>query len=642
MNKIITKLFTRKINDLNAFQSFISYVLTLFSIGAIATVLIVFAFIYWAYAKQEKNSAIDLISSANSILASNISEQLSIITNTPDFVNYLRSGDVSRKQNYADMQWLFSGLDQQLITGVYITQNDEFSLFSYGEKNDTYITLSLCYLNARLNSQLGQCNYHMIIYFNGNNYLKNLNKINSHITSCNSNSCINYNSLALQEFGNFSVINPGNLTLQLEYAQQQSDALFLALCVFIIFIFTLLILSQYIIKRLVKKYLINPVKTIQENLGNKNPNSHGDYSLDEFHCLSNAIKSYQEQEIGVERNKKAAQVAHDIRSPLTALQILTEEKLTEVEESKRILLRDAVYQIRDIVNNLDQNISKNQTLTPIAILLEAVLSERRTAFSNKNVNFETKIDNDAYCFFIDVIPSEIKRVITNIINNAVEALPSVNGNVEIALYRRDNTICISIQDNGCGIAEDMLAKLFIRGTTTKKTGSGLGLFHAKETIEQWGGTVLLTSTLNVGTTIVIKLPAQTPPQWFTPVLSFLIDSVVICVDDSISIWNVWQERFKLIVNHITLRFCNDKMGLLQELSKKEPLPCTYLVDYEFSGQSYTGLDLIKLILDYKKENDHVFLVTSRSSEEIQEFCIEHNILMISKLYALKIPVNIKK
>ena len=64
------------------------------------------------------------------------------------------------------------------------------------------------------------------------------------------------------------------------------------------------------------------------------------------------------------------------------------------------------------------------------------------------------------------------------------------------------------------------------------------------------------------------------------------------------------------------------------------------MDYEFSGQSYNGTDLIKQILRYKNDNDQVILVTSRSDEIIYEFCNENGISIISKSFSVKIPIKI--
>jgi signal transduction histidine kinase len=344
----------------------------------------------------------------------------------------------------------------------------------------------------------------------------------------------------------------------------------------------------------------------------------------------------QQQEIA----NISAQVAHDIRSPLAALQILTEQQLLELPESKRILLRDAVHQIRDITNNLDKNAIKNEkTITQVAVLLENVLSERRAAFVNKPITFIEHIPLEAYSYFASIIPSEIKRVITNIINNAVEAMNDREGIVNIDIKASGNNIVIEIADNGAGIPKATLDALFARGFTTKKTGSGLGLFHAKETLKKLGGDIHMNSEVGKGTTVSLLIQLCEVPEWFIDTLSIPDHSILVCVDDSVSIWNAWQERFKAMTHEIDLRYCEDKEALLMQLREQSDKPYTYLIDYEFSGKLYTGLDLIKLVLKFKKPNDQVYLVTSRSGEaNVHQFCSEHQVKLIPKFFALKIPL----
>ncbi len=324
------------------------------------------------------------------------------------------------------------------------------------------------------------------------------------------------------------------------------------------------------------------------------------------------------------------------------MQVLTEQQLLELPESKRILLRDAVHQIRDITNNLDQNAIRNEkTITQVAVLLGNVLSERRAAFVNKAIEFKENIPLESYGYFSNLIPSEIKRVITNIINNAVEAMSAQGGIVTLSLKKSDAQTVIEIADNGAGIPKETLDALFARGFTTKKTGSGLGLFHAKETLTQLGGGIDMTSEVGKGTTVSLLLPACEPPEWFIDKLEVPDHSILVCVDDSVSIWNVWQERFNAMTHDIELRYCADKEALLAQLREQSERPYTYLIDYEFSGKLYTGLDLIKLILKFKKMNDQVYLVTSRSGESnIHQFCRENKVKMIPKFFALRVLVGV--
>lgn len=395
-------------------------------------------------------------------------------------------------------------------------------------------------------------------------------------------------------------------------------------------------------------FLVSPINQIlyRVNLfdsGKKPEKNVCDTEIYEFNILSNFIDSTMEK-LSVQLDKElkiSAQVAHDIRSPLSALQILTEQKLTELEESKRILLRDAVYQMRDIVNNLDQNSFSKSTETQIAVLLDHVLSERRTSLLEKSIVINQNFDVYSYNLFTKISPSDIKCVFTNLINNSIEAISSGFGIVDVLLGNDEHNIIIKISDNGPGVAQNSIASLFKRGFTTKKEGSGLGLYHARETILQSGGSIDLESYPNKGVTITIKLPSQNPPAWFATQLKISNHSTVICVDDSVSIWNAWQERLKSVKGNVDLTYCSDKISLLRELGKTDDHRAkTYLVDYEFSGCSYTGLNLIQKILLYKKNSDQVFLVTSRSDIEIQDFCLENNLKLISKFFALKIPVEI--
>lgn len=376
-----------------------------------------------------------------------------------------------------------------------------------------------------------------------------------------------------------------------------------------------------------------------------------DFSTEEFIFLQKFLldayeykeaKDFAQKRLGV----LAAQVAHDIRSPLAALDVIAKH-LPEVNESKRILIRDALNHIRDITNNLEKtghehNNSGKHSVTQIAVLLDYVLSERRIAFSNQSLTIEYNFDPTCYGLFVDIIPSEMKRVISNILNNACEAVPSDKGIVNVNVMHENNHVIIEISDNGPGIPQNVISSLFTNGFTTKSTGSGLGLFHAKETLIKWDGGITLLPGHEKGTIARITLPLHNPPLWFINEISLPHGSTVICVDDSISIYQAWQEKFKAINNtSIGLRYCSSKEDLISEMAQQNSKPCTYLVDYEFSGQPYTGLDLIEYILEKNIPDNQIFLVTSRSAEkELQQFCEKHHIFMIPKFFAFHIPIKV--
>jgi len=89
-----------------------------------------------------------------------------------------------------------------------------------------------------------------------------------------------------------------------------------------------------------------------------------------------------------------------------------------------------------------------------------------------------------------------------------------------------------------------------------------------------------------------------------------------------------------------LTYYQSKEKLLTDMHKLAGKPCTFLVDYEFAGKSYTGEEVIDTILTLNNPHNRIFLVTSRSSEKrIQEYCLSKAIYMIPKLFALDIPLH---
>ena len=364
--------------------------------------------------------------------------------------------------------------------------------------------------------------------------------------------------------------------------------------------------------------------------------------LDEF--IDESLKFHKET-LDTEL-KISAQVAHDIRSPLLSLEVFNKRVPSSVSEPLRISLRDAIEDIRDITNNLDkkarEQVEKDKTRTQISVLLDYVISDRRLAYSDHDIEIIEKLESDSDNLFVRVIPSEIKRILMNIINNAHESIVPEKGTIIVSCYRKDDDAIVTIEDNGRGISEETIKQIFKHGFTTKQNGSGLGLYHAKETLAKWDGTIALNKGSSNGCLITITLPLAKPPSWFIDRLSILENSTVICVDDSVSIFNAWKARLEPFNGSIQLKHCKNQNALTEALLKQNK-PCTYLIDFEFHGQDYTGIDLVKQILPVMKSQDRIFMVTSRANDKnIHAFCKEVGIKMIPKFFALRIPIFLTK
>lgn len=178
-------------------------------------------------------------------------------------------------------------------------------------------------------------------------------------------------------------------------------------------------------------------------------------------------------ESGINESKAnlAAQVAHDIRSPLVALDAAL-KNTAQLPEKQRIIVRHAINRIRDIANNLleknRQRPSPSSTAVaagePLAVhllssLIYPVITEKRLQFESKlGINIDFELTRESYGLFAKIQPVEFKRLVSNLVNNAVEVLGD-KGAVNVGLANKDDKIILTVADNGKGIPPEILAKL---------------------------------------------------------------------------------------------------------------------------------------------------------------------------------------
>ncbi|MCV0401072.1 MAG: HAMP domain-containing histidine kinase [Nitrosopumilus sp.] len=197
----------------------------------------------------------------------------------------------------------------------------------------------------------------------------------------------------------------------------------------------------------------------------------------------------------------ASRLAHDIRNPLTVIKVSLDimkakRDLSEEELKKFQRVDDAMYRITHQIDNvLDFVKGKPLKLTnqPLKKIIDSVIRDIPEAEKVKFVN----VDNEIKCDF-----ELMKVVLINLLINAIQATDE-NGKIKITSESRDNSIMIQVEDNGPGIPEDKLGKIFEPLFTTKQEGTGLGLASCKSIIEQHGGKI---SVKNNPTRFIIELP----------------------------------------------------------------------------------------------------------------------------------------
>lgn len=347
----------------------------------------------------------------------------------------------------------------------------------------------------------------------------------------------------------------------------------------------------------------------------------------------------------------AVQVAHDIRSPLLLLKTVLSD-LSSLPERNRIDAYNAIQRVTDIANNLLVQYRQDaQSLVstviecasePVAIMLESIVSEKRIQLTNANIKINLIFSPNMYDAFVCVDIIEFKRVLSNLMNNAIEACKGEPGIIMLLLGRNnDNKVIIDVKDNGCGISDERLNALLKEGGSfDKKEGSGLGLPYAMNKIIEWNGDYSFTSKLGEGTQFEMILPEVKPAEWFCSHIDLLRKSTIVVLDDDEYIHQIWNERFSesfLLRNELTLlHFTNPKELIL--FCKKHTIENTaFFLDYELGKKQLTGLEVARKL----GIGNHATLVTSRyEDDEARKNCQNLGMKIIPKFFAEHVPINI--
>jgi signal transduction histidine kinase len=241
--------------------------------------------------------------------------------------------------------------------------------------------------------------------------------------------------------------------------------------------------------------------------------------VDAFNGMAAELKA---QRVQLERTNRleawaemARQVAHEIKNPLTPIQ-LSAEHLRRVHEDRGAplgpVLENCISSILGQVRLLRQisaefsSFASSPTAKPSAVdiadLTAEVVDPYLTGLAGR-VNVVNRVVPPLPRVFVD--RTLIARALANIIENALHAMPG-GGVLTVDGWQDGPAVRLRVKDTGLGMDEEALSRVFEPYFSTKTTGTGLGLPIAKRNIELSGGTIKLQSGKGSGTTVTITLP----------------------------------------------------------------------------------------------------------------------------------------
>jgi signal transduction histidine kinase len=207
----------------------------------------------------------------------------------------------------------------------------------------------------------------------------------------------------------------------------------------------------------------------------------------------------------------AGMIGHDLRNPLAAIKNATyflKKKYSTISEvqAKEILetIEKAIDHSDKIINDLlDYAREMHLHLTKYAartLVDEAI----RMIQVPDRIQIVNHVDEESWIW---VNADKMMRVFINLIKNAIDAMPE-KGTLRISSCPTRDCVEIAFADTGTGIPEETLQKLFSPLFTTKAQGMGFGLAICKRIIETHGGTIMVKTELNKGTTFTVTLPLK--------------------------------------------------------------------------------------------------------------------------------------
>ena len=301
---------------------------------------------------------------------------------------------------------------------------------------------------------------------------------------------------------------------------------------FLVFISAFLILFVLLFARGIGRMIISPVKkllagTREVGLGNLEiaveHRSHDEMKslVDGFNAMIKDLKRHQQEIADLSKKvawaEMAQKVAHEIKNPLTPIQLSAEHILRVYDDKsgdfEKALRESASYIIGEVENlrRIAQEfleLSRVTSLTKEIFDLREVIGEVVSPYRNvisERIRFREVVEGEK--FPVEADKSKIKIAFRNIFINAIEAIHG-RGEIEIRLRAEKENLVLVIRDSGIGMAKDLVDRIFDPYFSTKDVGTGLGLPIAKKIIEDHGGAIRVESEVQKGTAITISLPRK--------------------------------------------------------------------------------------------------------------------------------------
>lgn len=200
-------------------------------------------------------------------------------------------------------------------------------------------------------------------------------------------------------------------------------------------------------------------------------------------------------------------LAHEVRNPLSNIHMSLEQLSTMTKGEERIYI-DIIdrngKRINDLITELLTSSKPTEMMFERIILQTAVDETIGVALDRLTLKqIGLKVNYPEYPCYIRADKEKLKIALLNIIINSIEAMENIKGELTISLGQNEESYSLEISDNGCGIPQENLSKLFEPYFTSKRNGIGLGLASTLNILQAHYASIEVKSKINAGTTFII-------------------------------------------------------------------------------------------------------------------------------------------
>lgn len=229
--------------------------------------------------------------------------------------------------------------------------------------------------------------------------------------------------------------------------------------------------------------------------------------------------------LNADKDRFISILAHDLRSPFNGLLGLTElmlKQFNEISPNEMHEMLSTIYKtlqktyalLEDTLlwaSDKSKKISFSPCYTDIAVYLDEVVDNMKPEAEIKGITLESNL-NEPLEAFVDVYM--FKAIVRNLTSNALK-FTNKGGRVELSATKKDSCLLVSVKDNGVGMTQETIDKLFSFSSmvssmgTDNERGTGLGFLMCKDFVDKHGGKIWVESEVNKGTTVHFSLPLKT-------------------------------------------------------------------------------------------------------------------------------------